>query len=103
MENVTYGRLAKIIAVYLKATVIMAGFHDTIFARVIHPPVDSILLQTLSSCLRDSTAAKDHLKTWKAVRWTQLDEHHYFELIESLRSVLPRETPLWKLEQYWNP
>ena len=38
----TYGRAAKLVAVYLKATVIMGGNWDTPFGRTMHPPIDRV-------------------------------------------------------------
>lgn len=46
-EKRTYGRAAKLVAVYLKAIVMMGDQCDSRFARNMHPPIDRILLQGL--------------------------------------------------------
>ena len=54
--HATYGHAAKVIAIYLKSRVILSGHHDTPFAKVIHPPIDSILLKAVAKHVRCKTA-----------------------------------------------
>jgi hypothetical protein len=44
-----FGRAAKLVSVYLKAMIMLAGHEDTPLGRVIHPPIDAILLRRLAS------------------------------------------------------
>jgi hypothetical protein len=100
ISNVTYGRAAKVIAVYLKATVIMGDGCDSSLGRNLHPPIDRILLQGLASSDRITSP---HKSAWRDINWTQLDESGYHELIGQLRSALPDDAPFWTLEEYWEP
>lgn len=74
IANVTYGRAAKMVAVYLKATVIMGNACDSSLGRNLHPPIDRILLQGLAASDRISSP---HKSAWRDINWTQLDEAGY--------------------------
>lgn len=94
----SYGRSAKLLAIYLKSIVIAGPDAYRSFGRVIHPPIDENLLRNLaSSTLIDSP----HKVAWGQIAWTQLDETRYYTLVDQLRSVLPRELPFWMLEEHW--
>jgi hypothetical protein len=99
VRNVAFGRAAKLVAVYLKATVLMGENWDTPFARCMHPPVDRILLQTLASSVEISSP---HKGSWRRINWTRLDEGAYYQLIDQLRAV-PSSVPFWRIEKYWQP
>src|SRR5256885_1479482 len=43
----TFGRAAKLIAIYPKSMVILNGNFETRRARVVHPPIDGILLHNM--------------------------------------------------------
>lgn len=89
----TYGRASKIIAIYLKTSIIIR--HDDQNARsyYIHTPIDSILLKAIDK--------KFNLNEFKNIRWTTLDEASYWELIDKLKS---KNLPInWTLEEYWSP
>ena len=49
ISKTTYGRAAKLVAVYLKAIVILGEACDSALAHNMHPPIDRILLQTLAA------------------------------------------------------
>jgi hypothetical protein len=98
--NVTYGRAAKLVAVYLKATVIMGVGCDSSLGRNLHPPIDRILLKGLAA---SRSVTSPHKATWKSVNWTQLDQTAYDELIGQLRRVIPNGAPFWTIEEYWQP
>jgi hypothetical protein len=97
VDGVTYGRAAKLVAVYLKATVVMGGNWDTPFGRTMHPPIDRILLQRLASC---ETIDSPHKRSWSAISWTKLDEEAYYSLIGELREALPVGAPFWIIEEH---
>lgn len=84
---VTFGRAAKLIAVYLKAAVVIVR-PETMLAQVAHPPIDAILLRNL--CRATRSPLKNQ---WAAIRWTQLSEQSYYALIGQLRSALPQAQP----------
>lgn len=92
--DVTYGRAAKLIAVYLKSMILMTEYIDTPIAWHVHPPIDRILLQNL--------AKETGMKKIKSVVWTALDRENYLDLIGVLRKIMGDESPLWVLdEKYW--
>ena len=97
VPSVTYGRAAKLIAVYLKAMVITGGHGESELARVVHPPVDRILLQQLARALE---VHSPHKRGWRSTNWTELDAERYYALIAQLRVVVAEE-PFWVLERYW--
>jgi hypothetical protein len=96
--NVTYGRVAKMIAIYVKTIVVMGVHHRSPMARVAHPPIDRILLQVLSRI----PLANSLRKLCRKTAWTKLDEKRYFELISELRLSGPAEPAFWQLERHWN-
>ena len=95
--NATFGRAAKLVAVYLKSMVVLAR-PETSLARFAHPPIDSILLRNIS---RAPEVRSPQKRIWGKIRWTQLDEGGYYTLIAQLRTVIPDGEPFWTLERYW--
>jgi hypothetical protein len=89
--KVTYGRMAKIIAIYLKTAIVIPE-PECPLSKVAHPPVDRILLTNLHR--------KHKQYRLNQYNWTQLGEEAYFEVIESLRKIAAGD-PLWTLERYW--
>jgi hypothetical protein len=98
VRNPTYGRAAKLVGVYLKSVVVLAGKEESPLGRVAHPPIDSILLTYMA---RSSAIVSDKKAGWARIRWTALDEGGYYVLIRELRSVLAPGQPFWLLERYW--
>ncbi|TVQ30178.1 MAG: hypothetical protein EA376_13895 [Phycisphaeraceae bacterium] len=97
VANSTFGRVAKLVAVYLKSMVITGPHAESRLAGVIHPPIDAILLKNLAR----SEAGSQFPQRWRTMRWTMLDEQAYSTLIAELRRVLPEGEPFWKLEEHW--
>ena len=95
-----YGHAAKLIAIYLKAMVVNGGYEDSAFARIAHPPVDSILLKNLAADGRFTGASRS---LWRNTRWTQLDEAAYLKLITSFREAGLDQPAFWRIEEHWNP
>lgn len=100
LQKVTYGRAAKLVAVYLKAIVIMGDGCDSSLGRNLHPPVDRILLQGLALSNRITSP---HKAAWRSINWTQLDGSGYDQLIGQLRKSIPDDAPFWTIEEYWEP
>jgi hypothetical protein len=98
VKNATFGRAAKLVAVYIKSMVVVGGFHDCTLARVAHPPIDRILLQNLAN---SPIAPSKQKMEWKEIKWTQLDEDRYYKLLQQLSSCLQKHEPMWSLERYW--
>lgn len=97
VKRVTFGRAAKLLAVYLKSMVVISDPNSGL-ARVAHPPIDQILLQNLA---RTREVRSPYKRIWKRIRWTQLSEQEYYELLGQLRSCLQEGEPMWHLERYW--
>jgi len=95
IENATYGRAAKFVAIYLKVVVVIGGDSICPLAKVAHPPIDRILLQ-------NAARINSNLRDFSNVNWTGLSEAEYFDVIRRLRNQETGE-PFWKLEKYWTP
>jgi hypothetical protein len=101
ISEARYGRAAKVVAIYLKSRIVLGGHHDTDFARVIHPPIDRILLQSLAGYVRTKdTAFANQLRT---TNWTSLTEAEYDDLIARLRSAGLDQPAFWCVERFWDP
>jgi len=100
LAGITYGRAAKLVALYLKAMIVTGGHSHTSLSAEAHPPVDRILLQALARKLKHPQPLRAH---WRTVAWTKLDAKGYYTLIDQLRGTLEAKQPFWKLEADWNP
>jgi hypothetical protein len=98
IEDATFGRAAKLIAVYLKAMVVVGENAQSQLASVVHPPIDRILLQSMA---KSTVIRSPHQSHWRSVAWTKLDESEYYSLLGELRTVLGESEPWWKIEEYW--
>ncbi len=92
--EVSYGRAAKIINVYLKTAVVIKREGKSKLAKLIHPPIDSILLKILNEKYGNDF-------NFSGIKWTKLTEKKYFEIIDQIRKVEPDS--LWKIEIDWSP
>ncbi|HEY8897540.1 MAG TPA: hypothetical protein VIM79_22095 [Niastella sp.] len=92
IENVSYGRAAKIIAIYLKTTVVLCNKATCTKSDVIHPPVDRILLQNLAK-------TEPGLKELADKNWTMFDLQNYWQTVELIRSRFGSFN--WRLEEFW--
>ena len=92
----TYGRAAKIIAIYIKTRILSTEDHRLM--NFAFPPIDSILLENL---------AKEYpkLKDLKKVKWTQLESKKYNDIIARLNDewCMKKQKKMWEIEDYWNP
>lgn len=94
LENkATYGRAAKIIAIYIKTIAVVRDSGISNLAKIAHPPIDSILLTNASKVYKEFGLNK--------TKWTKLTEVEYFELINKFRTI--QFDYFWELEQYWSP
>jgi len=97
-KKLTHGVAAKLINVYLKARFICGGYHNEFKVKALHPPIDSVLLESL----------KDHdvgglCQTWKKfanLKWSKFDSDQYEEVIQLITTSLEGK-PLWMIEQHW--
>lgn len=93
IKNATYGRVAKIIAIYLKTSVIIPMVGQGVICQVIHPPIDRILLTNL--------CREHHIKKLCERGWTSLTEEDYWSLYERIKQENLKFD--WTLERYWHP
>jgi len=96
IPRASYGRAAKLIAIYLKSMIVVQDNPDSLVS-VIHPPVDRIVLQGIS---RDENIHHPNKKHWKSINWTQLDGPRYRQLMSDFREVFEGQ-PFWHIEKYW--
>ena len=99
VAGATFGRAAKLVAVYLKVMVVLSPAGDCDLARVAHPPLDRTELQKVAA---EADVDSQYKHLWKTVNWTQLTEENYYSLMGQLRALIPSSDPFWTLEQYWN-
>jgi hypothetical protein len=98
VSGASYGRAAKVIAIYLKTTVVLGPQAGHPFAGLLHPPIDSVVL----TGLKGHPAYQEHRTLWN-VPWTKLEESDYFRLIDSLRSEGLDKPAFWHVERFWKP
>lgn len=89
----SYGRAAKIIAIYLKTSVILPAAGNTKKCFVIHPLIDAILLKSLLK--------EEGLKDLRNRTWTKFNEAEYLAVVNVLRNRFSRFD--WRLEVNWKP
>ncbi len=94
--KMTYGRAAKIIAIYIKASRTIKDPKGRI-AKYAHPPVDRKLLKELRMKFRA------HLVEASMKSWTKFNDKAYFETIKKLRQIQQEESMpyFWMIEKYW--
>ncbi len=97
VKDVTFGRAAKLVAVYIKSMVVVGPYSETILARVAHPPIDRIILQNLS---RLENMPPDTRKTFRTTKWTSLTHNEYSDLIRLIKDSVPNLDPFWRLEEH---
>jgi hypothetical protein len=90
---VTYGRAAKIIAIYLKTAVIIRDKAKSKICDIIHPPIDFIFITAISK--------RVSLKEIKNNKWTKLNEKEYWSLCSKIKNEFSFFN--WKLEEFWTP
>jgi hypothetical protein len=98
VQNVKFGRAAKLVAVYIKSMVVIGPLAGSSLARVAHPPIDRILLQNLSRIQISDASVRTKFRT---TNWTDLDCHQYYALIEMIRKSFPDLGEFWRLEEHW--
>jgi|SRR5690348_5034534 len=89
----SYGRVAKIVAVYLKTVIILGAEVDNEKIRLIHPPIDRIVLRNLPANINFDEIRK--------LNWTQLDKNAYWTMVKIIRERLGIFD--WRLEMVWRP
>jgi hypothetical protein len=96
VEGASYGRAAKLLAVYLKSMIVVQ-VNASSLSDVAHPPIDRIILQNIS---KDKGIHHPNKGQWKGINWTQLDKPGYKKLVHDFRQVFSGR-PFWAIEEYW--
>ena len=99
VTGATFGRAAKIVAIYIKTLVVCGGHQESPLAAVAHPPVDRVLLQALACQQQFPVAARSR---WRRTSWTALSEEEYVALIEDLREAGLDRGGFWRAEWWWS-
>ena len=104
--DLTYGRAAKLVNVYLKALFLSDFGRQTptneneaeLLSRTnhIHPPIDRLLLDNL---MRADQQNSSHWKSYRYHGWTKFAQNEYLEVIKLISCVT--EGKLWQIEEYW--
>jgi hypothetical protein len=91
--SASYGQAAKIIAIYIKTSIVIRDSGLSNISKIAHPPIDNILLTRLN---------KKHPELeLSGKKWTKLDKTEYFGLITKLRTL--NLDYFWELEKFWIP
>lgn len=90
-ENCSYGIAAKIIAVYLKTSLII--YNKGKNCDNIHPPLDRILLNNFIKF--------NAIKEYTYQPWTKLNKSEYWDLVSLIEKYEGKIN--WELERYWKP
>ena len=91
----TYGRAAKIIAIYIKTRILNTENHRLM--NFAFPPIDSILLENLAK-------QSIELKHLKKEKWTQLNKDKYNKITKVIdKWCLKKNIKIWEIEKYWSP
>jgi hypothetical protein len=94
----TDGVAAKLINMYFKTIFVCGGSDSNDNVKVLHPPIDSVLLKSL----RDKNVGGLKKEWRKAIktRWSKFSSDEYEEVISNIKRVLNSDN-LWKIESYW--
>ncbi len=107
-KHFSYGIAAKLLNCYFKSIYLMQ-FHSALDENikskisVIHPPIDRVLLMSLSKNNNEKIKSRD--KFWKkmALRgWSKFQEDEYKAVINKIKEVQKEKNePLWMIEESW--
>jgi hypothetical protein len=98
-KEFTHGVAAKLINVYLKSIFICTDNLDDPKIKAIHPPIDSVLLDTLYK--HDIGGKRKLWQTARQIRWSNFNSIQYQQVIDGIRSSLPSNAGLWEIEAFW--
>jgi len=97
--SISDGVAAKIINVYLKSRLVCGGYHNHPRVRALHPPIDSILLDTLGSIDSGIQGCMDKMGR---PAWSKFTSGQYETMIKALRIYARRSAKaLWEIEEHW--
>ena len=94
----THGIAAKLINIFYKSIYVCdASTHEGL-KSIIHPPIDSLLLKSLS----DNNVGEigERFKISHNQRWSKFTSSQYENVIANIKIIMDGK-PLWMVEQYW--
>jgi hypothetical protein len=91
---IKHGIAAKLINIYLKVAIIQHGSADPEIVKMIHPPIDRILLGELRRSRPDIWRNQN-------VTWSTFSSDEYENVIKKIRKTLGNNCALWKIEEFW--
>ncbi|MCY4227235.1 MAG: hypothetical protein OXF20_05975 [Gammaproteobacteria bacterium] len=112
-SNLTHGKVAKLINVYLKAWFLQINPQAR---RVVHPPVDRNLLENVTRNILGIVDASKLLSASPVAilitslldldkpevkQWTKLESNQYENIIDVFKRLTVGHG-LWKIEKFWN-
>ena len=97
--NFTHGIAAKLFNCYLKSMYINDESIDIKIRTIIHPPIDSLLLECLYK--NDVGGAKKKWGKAKKIRWSKFSSIDYQEIMDEIIKIYGKKG-LWKVEEYWS-
>jgi hypothetical protein len=83
IKGASYGRAAKLIAVYIKSMIMVQNDRSKL-SDVAHPPIDRIIVQNIS---KDKNINHPNGTSWKKMNWTELNKSEYKKLIDEFQQV----------------
>lgn len=95
ISGFSFGIAAKMLNCYLKACY-LSKLDDLPF---IHPPIDRLLLGELGN--RKIGNKEMIWSKYEKIGWSNFTCADYYSVIDEIRSVLPTNYPLWKIEAFW--
>ena len=95
----SHGVAAKLLNCYYKSMYVNDESFDLRTRNVIHPPIDSLLLESLYK--NNVGGAKIKWKKAKNTRWSKFSSIDYQEVIDEIIKIYNQEG-LWKVEEYWS-
>ena len=93
--TISHGTAAKLINVYLKALFLTDVSSETSQVKVVHPPIDRLLIDEL---------ARERPDIWRGHprSWSKFDSDLYERTIEKVRETLEPQSGLWRIEAHWS-
>ncbi|MFK8055854.1 MAG: hypothetical protein AB8F78_07015 [Saprospiraceae bacterium] len=92
----SFGRAAKVIAIYLKAMIGLGEIDAHPMQKWMHPPIDRILLDNMRTDLGYTIK--------ELPNWTQLDVDGYSEVLKRISDWMQanrKGADLWEVEEFW--
>lgn len=99
IQGFSHGVAAKLINIYLKMIFICGGLHEEEKVKMIHPPIDRVLLKELA---RTRVGNVDVWKTAIQIGWSTFSSEQYENVIDAVQKTMhERNCPSWKIEACW--